>query len=130
MIRRDVEWLTASRESSVSFAPLHALDGNITPNGLLFERHHSGIAEVDPAAYALYLNDVIADRNFELNQNFCSLKLNYASNFDDDDRETAAKAFWKKDPCMSNCLPGSAMIVGRASVIDVTPEPGKGPKVA
>ena len=47
VIRRDVEWLTASRESSVSFTPLHALDGPITPNGLCFERHHSGIAEVD-----------------------------------------------------------------------------------
>ena len=53
VIRRDVEWLTASRESSVSFTPLHALDGIITPNGLCFERHHSGIAEIDPADYRL-----------------------------------------------------------------------------
>src|SRR5690606_2509700 len=42
VIRRDVEWLTASKESSVSFTPLHALDGPITPNGLCFERHHAG----------------------------------------------------------------------------------------
>ena len=35
-------------ESSVSFTPLHELDGIITPNGLCFERHHAGIAEVDP----------------------------------------------------------------------------------
>src|SRR5881396_3867643 len=40
VIRRDVQWLTASRESSVSFTPLHELDGIITPNGLCFERHH------------------------------------------------------------------------------------------
>src|SRR6185436_13325050 len=33
VIRRDVQWLTASRESSVSFTPLHELDGIITPNG-------------------------------------------------------------------------------------------------
>lgn len=59
VIRRDVEWLTASRESSVSFTPLHALDGNITPNGLLFERHHSGIAEVDPADYRLMLHGLV-----------------------------------------------------------------------
>jgi hypothetical protein len=30
---------------------------------------------------------------------------------------------------MSNCLPGKASITGRATHIDVTPEPGKGPKV-
>ena len=48
VIRRDVQWLTASRESSVSFTPLHELDGIITPNGLCFERHHGGIAEIDP----------------------------------------------------------------------------------
>src|SRR3954447_26744429 len=51
VIRRDVEWLTASRERSVSLTPLHELDGIITPNGLGFERHHSGIAEIDPADY-------------------------------------------------------------------------------
>ncbi len=45
VIRRDVEWLTASRESSVNFTPLHALDGIITPNGLCFERHHGGAPE-------------------------------------------------------------------------------------
>lgn len=32
VVRRDVQWLTASRESSVSFTPLHELDGIITPN--------------------------------------------------------------------------------------------------
>lgn len=59
VIRRDVEWLTASRESSVSFTPLHELDGPITPNGLCFERHHSGIAEVDPADYRLMLHGLV-----------------------------------------------------------------------
>jgi len=59
VIRRDVQWLTASRESSVSFTPLHALDGYITPNGLLFERHHAGIAEVDPADYRLMLHGLV-----------------------------------------------------------------------
>ena len=59
VVRRDVEWLTASRESSVSFTPLHALDGMITPNGLCFERHHSGIAEVDPTDYRLILHGLV-----------------------------------------------------------------------
>jgi sulfane dehydrogenase subunit SoxC len=59
VIRRDVEWLTASKESSVSFTPLHALDGIITPNGLCFERHHAGIAEIDPADYRLILHGLV-----------------------------------------------------------------------
>ena len=40
VVRRTVPWLTATPESSVSFTPLHQLDGIITPNGLCFERHH------------------------------------------------------------------------------------------
>lgn len=81
-------------------------------------------------AYVLYLNDVITDRDFELNdKNFSALKLNNELNFFDDDRETAERTFWKKDPCMKDCLPGTAKIIGRATLIDVTPEPGKEPKV-
>ena len=59
VIRRDVEWLTASRESSVSFTPLHDLDGIITPSGVCFERHHSGIAEVNPADYRLIIHGLV-----------------------------------------------------------------------
>jgi sulfane dehydrogenase subunit SoxC len=59
VVRRDVEWLTASRQSSVSFTPIHELDGIITPNGLCFERHHAGIAEVDPADYRLILHGLV-----------------------------------------------------------------------
>ena len=57
--RRDVSWLTASPQSSVSFTPLHEIDGVITPNGLCFERHHSGIAEVNPADYRLMLHGMV-----------------------------------------------------------------------
>ena len=59
VIRRDVSWLTATPQSSVSFTPLHELDGAITPNGLCFERHHSGIAEVDPSDYRLILHGLV-----------------------------------------------------------------------
>lgn len=59
VVRRDVEWLTASRESSVNFTPLHELDGIITPNGLCFERHHAGIAVVDPVDYQLMINGLV-----------------------------------------------------------------------
>jgi cytochrome c len=81
-------------------------------------------------AYVLYLNDVITDQNFELsNRNFTSIRLPNQPNFIDDDREIAEKSFWQKQPCMKNCIAGEARITGRARVIDVTPENGKGPKV-
>jgi sulfane dehydrogenase subunit SoxC len=59
VVRRNVEWLTASPESSVNFTPLHELDGIITPNGLCFERHHAGIAIVDPAKHRLMINGLV-----------------------------------------------------------------------
>jgi S-disulfanyl-L-cysteine oxidoreductase SoxD len=81
-------------------------------------------------AYVLYLNDIIKDENFELNaQTFKTIRLPNEPNFYDDDRETAEKSFWRKDPCMRDCQPGRATVTGRARTLDVTPEPGKGPKV-
>ncbi|MFC5396923.1 sulfite dehydrogenase [Bosea vestrisii] len=59
VIRRDVSWLTASPESSVNFTPLHELDGIITPSGLCFERHHGGIADIDPANHRLMLHGLV-----------------------------------------------------------------------
>ena len=48
-------------------------------------------------AYVLYLNDIIKDENFELNQtNFSTIKLPNQPNFIDDDREVAEKEFWRK----------------------------------
>jgi len=77
-------------------------------------------------AYVLYLNDVIKDFNFELSdKNFATIRLPNERNFVDDDRETAEKEFWQKNPCMTNCALGTATITGRARAIDVTPENGK-----
>ena len=59
VVRRDVEWLTASRESSINFTPLHELDGIITPNGLCFERHHAGAAEINPLDHRLLLHGLV-----------------------------------------------------------------------
>jgi S-disulfanyl-L-cysteine oxidoreductase SoxD len=81
-------------------------------------------------AYVLYLNDVIKDEKFELNEKtFTSIKLPNQPNFIDDDRETAEREFWRKSPCMTDCIPGEAKIIGRARAIDVTPEAGTAPKV-
>jgi sulfane dehydrogenase subunit SoxC len=59
VVRQDVEWLTASRESSVNFTPLHELDGIITPNGLCFERHHGGAARINPLDHRLMVNGLV-----------------------------------------------------------------------
>jgi cytochrome c len=81
-------------------------------------------------AYLLYLNDMIEDEYFELNQkDFTSIKLPNQPNFIDDDREVAEKEFWRRTPCMTNCAPGEAKVIGRARAIDVTPETGTAPKV-
>lgn len=57
--RRNVAWLTADPISSINFTPLHELDGIITPNGLCFERHHGGVAEVDPAKQRLMIHGLV-----------------------------------------------------------------------
>lgn len=84
-------------------------------------------------AYVLYLNEVVKDTNFELNQkNFTSIKLPNASGFYDDDRETSEKRFWRKEPCMKDCK-ADAKVLNRARMLDVTPDGKpdgkKGPKV-
>lgn len=58
-IRRSVPWLTADPKSSVNFTPLHKLDGIITPNGLCFERHHGGIAEISPSDHRFMINGLV-----------------------------------------------------------------------
>ena len=59
VVRKSVPWLTADPISSVNFTPLHELDGIITPSGLCFERHHSGIAEIDPANHRLMIHGMV-----------------------------------------------------------------------
>jgi sulfane dehydrogenase subunit SoxC len=39
--------------------PLHLLDGMITPSGLHFERSHSGIPDIDPAAHRLVIHGLV-----------------------------------------------------------------------
>ncbi len=80
-------------------------------------------------AYLLYLNDIVKDEDFELSdKNFTSVKLPNAAAFYDDDRETTEKAFWGKEPCMTNCKP-EVNITGRAVILDVTPDSKTAPKV-
>ncbi len=81
-------------------------------------------------AYILNLNDIIKDQNFELNdKNFTTIKMPNADNFYDDDRDTTEKHFWNRKPCMKDCTAAVPKVTGRARVLDVTPEKGKGPTV-
>ena len=59
VVRRNVEWLTASPISSINFTPIHALDGTITPQGCAFERHHSGAIELSKQDYRLMINGLV-----------------------------------------------------------------------
>ena len=59
VVRRNVEWLTASTESSVNFTPLQDLEGIVTPNGLCFERHHGGTTIINPTDYRLMINGLV-----------------------------------------------------------------------
>jgi sulfane dehydrogenase subunit SoxC len=57
--RRQSPGLTPQPQASVSFTPLQNLFGIITPSGLHFERHHSGIAEVDPDQHRLMIHGLV-----------------------------------------------------------------------
>jgi len=59
VVRRSVEWLTATREASINFTPLYALEGIVTPNGICFERHHGGAADVDPEQHRLMIHGMV-----------------------------------------------------------------------
>ncbi|MGM0766738.1 MAG: sulfite dehydrogenase [Pseudomonadota bacterium] len=51
--------LTPTKTSSWSFTPLQDLNGTITPNGLVFERHHGGIPDIDPEQHQLMLHGMV-----------------------------------------------------------------------
>jgi sulfane dehydrogenase subunit SoxC len=42
-----------------SLTPLQSLFGIITPTGLVFERHHTGIPQIDPAAHRLVVHGLV-----------------------------------------------------------------------
>ncbi|HLS42558.1 MAG TPA: sulfite dehydrogenase [Paenalcaligenes sp.] len=50
---------TSTAESSWSFTPLQNSMGMITPSGLHFERHHGGIATIDPTKHMLYVHGMV-----------------------------------------------------------------------
>jgi sulfane dehydrogenase subunit SoxC len=59
--RRQSPGLTRVGEASVSFAPLQALFGVVTPNGLHFERHHQGWWDIDPSHHRLMVMGLVRE---------------------------------------------------------------------
>ena len=47
-------------QAGASSTPLQLLNGTITPNALHFERHHSGIPEINPAGHKLTVHGLVA----------------------------------------------------------------------
>ena len=41
-------------------APIHELTGTITPSDLVFERHHAGVAMIDPKRYKLLIHGLVS----------------------------------------------------------------------
>jgi S-disulfanyl-L-cysteine oxidoreductase SoxD len=80
-------------------------------------------------AYLLNMNDIVKDDFILTKENFATIKLPNVDGFKDDDRESAERHFWKKEPCMKNCAPTIATVRNRARMLDVTPENKSGPKV-
>ena len=75
------------------------------------QRHHQG-------------RKLRAERDNVQNRSSCRTRRIFATT-----TATPPRRRCGENPCMADCLPGPAKITGRARAIDVTPEPGKGPKV-
>lgn len=58
VVRRPTD-LTPTTTASWSFTPLQDLHGIITPNGLVFERHHAGVPSIDPDAHRLMIHGLV-----------------------------------------------------------------------
>lgn len=57
-----VRWISANPAApgnGISWTPLQDLEGNITPNGLHFERHHNGVPDIDPARHELLVHGLV-----------------------------------------------------------------------
>ena len=59
VVRRTVPWLTADSISAISMTPLQDLKGIITPNGLVFERYHAGVPEIDAEQHRLIIHGLV-----------------------------------------------------------------------
>ena len=57
--RTNIQSQPGTTGSGASRTPLEALDGMFTPSGLHFERHHSGVPDIDPAKHRLLIHGLV-----------------------------------------------------------------------
>jgi sulfane dehydrogenase subunit SoxC len=58
-VQRTVGATPGTTGAGASRTPLEALEGIITPSSLHFERHHSGVPEIDPAQHQLLIHGLV-----------------------------------------------------------------------
>jgi sulfane dehydrogenase subunit SoxC len=58
--RRTDVFVNRQNFSDWSMTPLQHQTGIITPNGLIFERHHDGTPDIDPAQHRLVIHGMVA----------------------------------------------------------------------
>src|SRR4029453_17663316 len=59
VIRSRIESKPGTTGSGASRTPIEALDGMITPNGLHYERHHSGVPDIYPDTHRLLIHGLV-----------------------------------------------------------------------
>jgi sulfane dehydrogenase subunit SoxC len=59
VVRTLIQSKPGTTGSGASRTPIDALDGMITPNGLHFERHHSGVPDIDPDKHRLLIHGLV-----------------------------------------------------------------------
>ncbi|OLC00766.1 MAG: sulfite dehydrogenase [Candidatus Rokubacteria bacterium 13_1_40CM_68_15] len=57
--RRTDVFVNRQNWSDWSMTPLQHQHGIVTPNGLIFERHHAGIPDIDPATHRLVIHGMV-----------------------------------------------------------------------
>lgn len=60
--QRSIRWVSANRAvpgNGVSWSPLHALEGIITPSGLHFERHHNGVPDIRVDTHRVLIHGMV-----------------------------------------------------------------------
>src|SRR5215475_11912333 len=59
VMRTNIQSQPGTTGSGASRTLLEALDGMITPSGLHFERHHSGVPDIDPDQHRLLIHGLV-----------------------------------------------------------------------
>lgn len=94
-----IRWTIGNRMApgnGVSWTPLHALEGIVTPSGLHFERHHNGVPQIDPRQHRLLIHGLVDKPllfsiegllRYPLRSSFCFIECGGNSN-----------AAWRSEP--------------------------------